>query len=214
MSRGKRDSWPKRRLMRLTTLEKREVNSPKHAERTVSVALDLLDNVPLPERPRCLELGCGQGALARLMVERFEARMTATDFDPAQVALAESRLHDLGEKVTLRIVDARDLPFDDGQFDVVFSFSVMHHIAGGWRQVVAEVSRVLNSTGQFVFTDVYMPRWLTWIFGKLFPRFDQLSFGSLNDVLAEHGMDITYQAWEHHGGLACGKTVASKASSR
>ena len=209
---SRRDSWLKRRIMRLTTLEKRAVNSPSHAERTVSVALGILENVSLPECPRCLELGCGQGALARLMVERFQARMTATDFDPAQVRLAESRLRDLGEAVTFQTVDARDLPFGDGEFDVVFSFGVMHHIAGGWRRVVSEVTRVLSPTGMFVFTDFYPPRWLVWILTKLLPRFDQLAFRALTEVMAENELNITYQTWERHmgGSLAFGKTVAVK----
>lgn len=208
----KQDSWLKRRIMRLTTLEKRAVNSSEHAKRTVSTAVEILENVRLPEHPTGLELGCGQGALARLMVERFQARMTATDFDPAQVALAESRLRDLGGRVSLRVVDARDLPFDDGQFDVVFSFGVMHHIAGGWRQAVGEVSRVLTPTGLFVFTDLYLPHWFVWILGKLFPRFDQLAFRPLKKVLEGNGLDITCQTWERHmGGLMTyGKTIASK----
>ena len=211
MGRKMRDSWLRRRLMRLTTLEKRAVNSPKHAERIVSVALEILENVKLPEHAKCLELGCGQGALARLMVERFQARMTATDFDPAQVLLAESRLRDLGKGVSFQVVDARELPFSDGEFDVVFSFGVMHHIAGGWRRVVGEVSRVLTPTGLFVFTDVYLPRWSTWILGRMLPHFDQLAFGPLAEILAEKGLKITYHAWERHGGLAYGKTVAAKA---
>ena len=210
-----RDPWLKRRIMRLTALEKRAVNGPKHAERTVSTALGILENVRLPERPNSLELGCGQGALARLMVERFQARMTATDFDPVQVMLAELRLRDLGESVSFRVVDARELPFADGEFDVVFSFGVMHHIAGGWRQVVREVSRVLTPVGLFVFTDLYLPHWFVWILGKLFPQFDQLAFGSLRDVLTEHGLVITHQAWERHMGgfLAYGKTIASNTTS-
>jgi len=215
MGSEKRDPWLKRRIMRLTALEKRAVNSPKYAERTVSIALEILENVSLPEHATCLELGCGQGALARLMVERFRARMTATDFDPAQVALAKSRLRDLGEKVSFQVVDARGLPFGDGEFDVVFSFGVMHHIAGGWRQVVGEVSRVLTPTGLFVFTDFYVPNWFTSILERIFPRFDQLAFGPLKEVLAENGLEITHQTWERHMGglLAFGKTVASNTTS-
>ena len=212
MGSQKRDPWIKRRIMRLTALEKRAVNSSKHAKRTVSTALGILENVGLPERSKCLELGCGQGALARLMVERFQARMTATDFDPAQVKLAESRLRDLGERVSFRVVDARDLPFGDGAFDIVFSFGVMHHIAGGWRRVVGEVSRVLTPTGLFVFTDFYPPSWFVWVLTRMFPRFDQLAFPALKEVLAKNGLEITHQTWVRHlgGFLAFGKTVASK----
>ena len=151
-----KDSWFRRRLMRLTSLEKRAVNSPRHAKRTVDVALELLSSIDLAPDAQCLELGCGQGTLARLLIERFGARVTATDFDPTQVDLARSKLRDLGETVSLQVIDARSLPYEDGRFDAVFSFGVMHHIAGGWRQVVGEVSRVLSPTGVFIFTDVYI----------------------------------------------------------
>jgi len=211
MMQKERDSWLKRRIMKLTMLEKRAVNGPRQAAQTAATALELLENVELPEHPTCLELGCGQGALARLMVERFGARMTATDFDPAQVRLAASRLGDLGERVTFRVVDARALPFHDGEFDAVFSLVVMHHIPGGWRQVVAEASRVLHSKGLFVFTDLYLPRGFAWIFGKLFPRFDQLAFDPLKEALGENGLKIMYHTQEIRGGMAFGKTIASKA---
>ena len=212
MQSARRDPWIKRRVMRLTALEKRAVNSRKHAERTAATALGILGNVDIPERPACLELGCGQGALARLMVERFEARMIATDFDPAQVALAEARLLDLGERVSFQVVDARVLPFDDEQFDIVFSFGVMHHIAGGWRQVVSEVVRVLKANGLFVFTDLYVPHWFMRFLDVILPRFDQLTFKTLREVLSDNGFDIVWQAWERHmiGLLAYGKTVAAK----
>lgn len=208
------DPWLARRLMRLTSLEKRAVNSARHAKRTVSTALSMLEHARLPEHPVCLELGCGQGALARLLVERFGARMIATDFDPAQVDLAASRLRDLGDRVSLRVVDARDLPFDDGAFDAVFSFGVLHHIAGGWQRVVGEVARVLRPGGLFVCTDLYAPRRLAAVLDRLFPRFDQLAFEPLREVMRENGLGITHRAWERRaGGFLYGKTIASKAAS-
>ncbi len=212
MCRQTQDSWLKRRIMRLTVFEKWAVNRSKNAEKTVSVGEELLSHASLPDRPRSLELGCGQGALARLMVEHYHAQMIATDFDLAQIELAEARLRDLGDRVTLRCVDARDLPFEDGEFDVVFSFGVMHHIASEWRQVVREVSRVLTPTGRFIFTDFYLPRGFLRIFGKLCPHYDQLAYEPLKEVLREQGFEITYQTWERHmaGFLAYGKTIASK----
>lgn len=212
MIRKASDSWFRKRLMRLTSLEKRAVNSPRHAKRTVNVALDLLSSIELAPDARCLELGCGQGTLARLLVERFGARVTATDFDPAQVDLAQSKLRDLGEKVSLQVIDARSLPYEDGQFDAVFSFGVMHHIAGGWRQVVGEVSRVLSPTGVFVFTDIYVARWLMWILRVFAPRADLLDYVPLAQVLAEKKLDVTSQTRERRsaGLLSYGKTIASK----
>jgi len=207
-----KDAWFKRRIMRLTALEKRSVNCAKHATQTALVATELLEHISLPNRPRSLELGCGQGALARLMVERFDARMIATDFDPAQVRLAEERLRDLGSRVTFQRVDARDLPFGDGEFDVVFSFGVMHHIAAEWRKVVSEVGRVLGPNGGFVFTDFYLPRSFLRVFATLFPRYDQLALDPLREVLKENGFEMAYHSQEPQMGglLTYGKTVALK----
>lgn len=212
MDRKVEDSWFKRRLMRLTPLEKRAVNSTVHAERTVEVALELLSLVNLMPGARCLELGCGQGALARLLVERFEVRVTATDFDPAQVDLARSRLRDLGERVSFQVVDARELPYADERFDAVFSFGVLHHIAGGWRQVVSEVSRVLSPTGTFVFTDIYVARWLMRLLSVFARHLDQLDYVALTKALAENGLEVTSQTWERRwaGLLKYGKTIAAK----
>ncbi len=210
MSRKQSDGWLSRRIMRLTPLEKRAVNSPSHAQRTSAIARDLLEHVKLPPQPRCLEIGCGQGALARLLVEHLDAQVIATDFDPDQVALARKRLTDLGDRVTLQVVDARTLPFEDGQFDAAFSFGVMHHIHRGWRHVVAEVGRILKPNGVFVFTDFYLPTWSNWLMRKLFPRLEQLEYGPLCRCLNEHGLTVTYQVWERHalGFLRCGKSVA------
>ncbi len=212
MGKTQRDGWLIRRVMRLTPLEKRAVNSPSHAQRTAAVAKDLLEHVTLPPQPRCLEIGCGQGALARLLVEHLDAQAIATDFDSDQVALARERLTDLGDRVTFQVVDARTLPFEDGQFDAAFSFGVMHHIHRGWRDVAAEVGRVLKRTGVFVFTDFYLPSWSNWLMRTLFPRFDQLEYGPLWRCLNEHGLTVTYQAWERHalGFLRYGKSVAQR----
>jgi SAM-dependent methyltransferase len=138
--------------------------------------------------------------------------VTATDFDPAQVALAESRLSDLRGRVILRVADARDLPFEDARFDAVFSFGVMHHIAGGWRRVVAEVARVLKPEGAFVHTDIYLADWVARRVRRLRPRFDQLEHGPLAEVLAENGFRIDHECWERHacGLLASGRTVARR----
>jgi SAM-dependent methyltransferase len=156
----------------------------------VRTALALLEYVDLPPRPRCLEIGCGQGALTRLLVERYGARMTASDYDPEQVALAQARLADLEGRVEVRVVDGRAMPFEDGRFDAVFSFGVLHHIPGGWRQVIAEAARVLQPDGWFVFTDfVLLPRPGRWL-RRFLPRLDQLEETALRRCMASNGLRL------------------------
>jgi SAM-dependent methyltransferase len=197
------DNWFLRRIMKLTCFERRLINSPHHARHTEQTALALLEHVSLPPQPHCLEIGCGQGALARLLVERYSAQVIASDYDPAQVALAQERLADLGERVELRVVDARDIPFDDAAFDAVFSFGVLHHILRGWREAVAEIARVLRSPepvegkpgGWFVFTDLVVTPHAGRLIRQLLPRFDQLEEAALHASLAQNGLRLEHYAY-------------------
>jgi ubiquinone/menaquinone biosynthesis C-methylase UbiE len=186
------DSWFARRMMKMTRFEKWLVNSPQRARNVEQAALALFEHINLPPQPRCLEIGCGQGAVTRLLVERFGAQAVATDFDPEQVAVAQERLADLGERVEFRVVDARAMPFDDAQFDGVLSFGVLHHILGGWRQAIAETARVLKSGGWFVFTDMILPRRAGRPVGRLLPRLDQLEETALHACLAENGLHLKH----------------------
>jgi ubiquinone/menaquinone biosynthesis C-methylase UbiE len=181
--------------MKLTCFEKRLINSPQHARCTERTALALIEHVSLPPRPHCLEVGCGQGALARLLVERYNAHVIASDYDPAQVALAQERLADLDEQVELRVVDARAIPFDDAAFDAVFSFGVLHHIPNGWREAVAEIARVLKAGGWFVFTDLVMTPRAGRLVKRLLPQFDQLEETALQECLTENGLGLEHYAY-------------------
>jgi SAM-dependent methyltransferase len=196
--------------MKLTCFEKGVMNSPKHARHTERMALALLEHVSLSPQPLCLEIGCGQGALARLLVEQYGAKVVASDYDPAQVALAQERLADLGERVELRVVDARDIPFDDASFDAVFSFGVLHHIPKGWREAVAEIARALRSPepvegkpgGWFVFTDLVVTPRAGRLMRRLLPRFDQLEEAALQECLVQNRLRLEHYAYDQGESMA------------
>ena len=186
------DNWFVRRVMKLTCFEKRFVNSSKHARHTEQTALAQFEHIHLPPQPRCLEIGCGQGVVTRLLVERYGAHVIASDYDPAQVTLAQERLAGLDGRVEFRVVDARTIPCDDAQFDAVFSFVVLHHILNGWRQAVAEMARVLKPGGWFVFTDMVVSPRTGRLMGWLLPRLDQLEETTLQECLAENNLCLEH----------------------
>ncbi len=115
-----------------------------------------------------LELGSGSGAMAMGLLVRYPAvRLTATDVDPAMLEAAERRLAHFGDRIELREADATDLPFDDGSFDVVVSFIMLHHVIE-WEAALGEIARVLRPGGLFAGYDLVWSR-----SGRLVHRFDR-----------------------------------------
>ncbi|GAA2632035.1 class I SAM-dependent methyltransferase [Actinomadura fulvescens] len=112
---------------------------------------------PLPVGARVLEIGCGPGYGARLLLEHFgAAQVDAVDLDPAMAARARRRLAPYRGRVRVGVADATDLrPLipDDGVYDAVFDFGIIHHIPT-WRNALDEVARVLKPGGTFYFEEV------------------------------------------------------------
>ncbi len=99
-------------------------------------------------RGRGLDLGCGDGTLARVLVACTpEVRWTGLDVDARDAALARRG----GVYDRVHVAPAARIPEPDGAFDLVFSNSALEHMAG-LDGVLAEVRRVLRRGGRFVFT--------------------------------------------------------------
>lgn len=84
------------------------------------------------------------------------AVLTGIDLIPAHISLAEklSEMVGLEEKTSYYEASALELPFSDGQFDVVW----MDHIQMNIRskdQLIDEIARVLGPDGVFVFHEIF-----------------------------------------------------------
>ena len=103
-----------------------------------------------PARADVFDFGCGCGRLTRYLgaVERY--RVFASDINPQLVTWCRDNL----KQVDTRLNDARPpLPFDDRQFDFVYSLSIFthlpEHLAKLW---LGEIARTLKPGGIFAFT--------------------------------------------------------------
>ncbi|MEZ0067270.1 ubiquinone/menaquinone biosynthesis C-methylase UbiE [Streptacidiphilus sp. MAP12-20] len=83
---------------------------------------------------------------ARLLADRPWLSLTTLDPDPAMVTAARTRLAPYGHRARAVQGDATDLPFDDGSFDAVLMFLMLHHV-GAWEEALAEAARVLRPGG-------------------------------------------------------------------
>jgi SAM-dependent methyltransferase len=98
---------------------------------------------------RVLEIGLGYGTLGQEIAGRG-ARYTGLDVSPGPVEMMRHRLELIGATTSdARLGSALDLPFADGEVDVVVSIGCLHH-TGDLPGAVAEVRRVLRAGGHAV----------------------------------------------------------------
>ena len=94
---------------------------------------------------RVLELGVGMGS-DFLRFARVAASTTGVDLTERAVEITRDRLAAAGLEATVRTADAERLPFEDGSFDLVYSWGVLHHSPDPAR-AMAEAVRVLAPGG-------------------------------------------------------------------
>jgi SAM-dependent methyltransferase len=103
----------------------------------------------LPQRTfgSALEIGYGAGALLMVMAPSVR-ELHGIDLDADPVAVG-SLLSARGQRAMLERGSVYELPYGDGTFDLVYSFSVFEHLHD-YRQALAEVCRVLRPGGLFL----------------------------------------------------------------
>lgn len=105
---------------------------------------------------RILELGCSAGAASAAYADRFpEAEVHALDIGAGMLRYAHARAEALGVGVHFHQMDAADLKFADGSFDLVVSHNMLHEIGAEKRvRAMAEAFRVVRPGGIVIFQDV------------------------------------------------------------
>ncbi len=114
---------------------------PEYTEQILPLATDLLAGYP-----RVLDVGTGEGQIARLLVDEGAELVAGVDPTANQVGEAVRRA---GGPVYARS-GADALPFADGSFDAVVACLVFEHIEAV-DDAIDEVARVLRSGGRFAF---------------------------------------------------------------
>jgi len=102
-----------------------------------------------------LEIGCGRGVGAEIIIEKFGAKtVDAFDLDPRMIELAQKRLKKYNNRVRIWVGDATEIIAKDSVYDAVFDFGIIHHIPD-WQNAVSEVFRVLKPGGRFFTEELF-----------------------------------------------------------
>lgn len=105
----------------------------------------LLERLDLQDK-RVIDVGSGDGTLARLMAGRG-AHVLGIETSARQLAKAAA-VKTVADEVYVE-GEAEDLPVADGSIDVVVFFNSLHHVPAGesMDKALAEAARVLKSSG-------------------------------------------------------------------
>lgn len=114
---------------------------------------------------RILEYGCGTGSASFSLAKRG-AQVTGIDISEVAIEMAREQARREGVEARFRVMNAEDLDFDAGSFDVVCGAGILHHLA--LRNAYAALARVLTPDGRGVFFEplghnplINLYRWAT-----------------------------------------------------
>jgi SAM-dependent methyltransferase len=106
------------------------------------------DQLDFSSHSKILELGCGPGRLWTLNRERIGKGWSAvlSDFSQGMIEKARANLVDVNGAFDFAVLEAGDIPFGDGRFDVVIANHMLYHVPHVGR-TLGEIRRVLRPHG-------------------------------------------------------------------
>jgi SAM-dependent methyltransferase len=123
----------------------------------------LLDVMGVANGQAILDVGCGSGALDRILAARLGSgtRITATDVNRFLLREAEALATEDGvaDRISFQFANAEALPFEDGTFDHAFSVTVLEECDAD--TALRELLRVIRPGGRagVIVRSIDLPQW-------------------------------------------------------
>jgi ubiquinone/menaquinone biosynthesis C-methylase UbiE len=179
--------------MKVNWIERLVVNNPLRVVEQRMEIRWLKGIVPLMQGSQVLEVGCGRGAGARLILEEFQPSLVhALDLDIDMIDKAKGYLsQEERDRICLHVGDVLRLPFKESTFDAVFGFGVLHHVRD-WRGCIDEIARVLKRGGVYYIEEIYPSLYQNFITKRLLfhPGEDRFYSRDLNRAMKERKLLI------------------------
>jgi ubiquinone/menaquinone biosynthesis C-methylase UbiE len=179
--------------MKLNWAERAVVNNPVRVLVQRLIIRWIKDQKMVQPGARVLEVGCGRGAGACLILAEFApALLHALDLDRRMIRQAAAYLRpQQRDRITLFVGDTLRLPYRRGALDAVFGFGVLHHLPD-WRAGLGEIARVLKAGGTYFLEEFYPPIYQNFLARRLFlhPEHDRFSSPDLHRALREAGFRL------------------------
>jgi SAM-dependent methyltransferase len=133
---------------------------------------------------KVLEVGCGVGS-DLLRFAKARAQVIGIDLSPKSASLARSRLYAYECQGDVLVADAEDLPFKSKEFDLIYSWGVLHHTPNP-EKAIREIYRVTKLGGEICLMLYHRHSLVAVQLYLLFGLFAFRPFRSLKDIIANH----------------------------
>jgi len=200
--------------MLLNRIEYALMNNPVRAaiQRRFEAARLLHMGGPMPGGA-ALEIGCGRGVGAEIILDMFGAdTIHGFDLDPRMVAQARKRLAPRAPRARFWVGDGVAIPVLAATYHAVFDFAIIHHIPD-WRLALAEVRRVLKPGGLFYAEEVLGPFIRHPVTRRLLehPQHDRFDRETFRSALAEAGLEPlgSEELWRSFAWFVASKPAAA-----
>ncbi len=180
--------------MKLNWAERWVVNNPARVFEQHFQIQWMKKTMPLPPGSSVLEVGCGRGAGASLILREFEpAVLHAMDLDIDMIRNAARYLPaNQRRRIATYTGDVRHLPYRDGTLDAVFCFGVLHHVPD-WRGALREIARVLKVGGVYYVEELYPTLYQNFITKHILLHPTEDRFDSQDLRTALHASSLTLE---------------------
>ncbi len=119
------------------------MNVNKWNKETIKLPLILKDK-------KVLELGVGNGKTLKTIIKQRPSEIVAIDFSEEAIKIVKNQF----KNIKFYNCDVRELPFSEGEFDIVVCYYLLNNLLEKNRKkVVQEIFRILKKSGKVLFMD-------------------------------------------------------------
>jgi ubiquinone/menaquinone biosynthesis C-methylase UbiE len=112
-----------------------------------------------PQSGLVLDAGTGTARIPILICQKCpQLQIIASDLSKNMLLIASKNVEQAGlqKQISLELADSKQLPYQDGQFDMVISNSIVHHLPDPL-PFFLEIKRVLKPNGAIFIRDLFRP---------------------------------------------------------